>query len=75
MKPKRYAKKDSPLAAIGVTQAVYQLFAGPFVQSSSREKFSNQETRSPYPGICICSASELLDFGFENAEILHERED
>ena len=74
MKPKLYVE-NSPLAAIGVTRAIHQLFVSPLVQSSTREKSSNQEPSSPYPGICICSASELLDFGFENAEILHERED
>ena len=74
MKLKLYVE-NSPLAALGITDAVHQLFAGHFVQSSTREKSSNQEPRSPYPGICICSASELLDFGFQNAEILHGRED
>jgi hypothetical protein len=33
------------------------------------------ENKSPYPGINIGSASELLDFRFEETEILQERED
>jgi hypothetical protein len=74
MKPKSYVE-NSHLVARGITHAVHQLFAGSFVQTSAWEKAGNQEPRSPYPGITICSASELLDFGFENAEILHGKED
>ena len=33
------------------------------------------ENRSPYPGINIGSAYELLDFRFEDTEILQEREE
>jgi len=67
--------ENSHLAALGIAHAVHQLFAGSWAQSPAREKSSHQEPRSPYPGISICSASELLDFGFENAEILHGKED
>jgi hypothetical protein len=74
MKPKSYVE-NSHLVTLGITDAIHQLFAASFVQTSTLEKSANQEPRSPYPGISICSASELLDFGFENAEILHERED
>jgi hypothetical protein len=74
MKPKSYVE-NSHLVEPGVIGAVHQLFIGSLVQPSTREKSGNQEPRSPYPGIAICSASELLDFGFENAEILHGRED
>jgi hypothetical protein len=74
MKPKLDVE-NSHLAALGIARAVHQLIAGSWAQSSAREKSGHQEPRSPYPGISICSASELLDFGFENAEILHGRED
>ena len=33
------------------------------------------ESQSPYPGIYIGSASELLDFRFKETEILQEGED
>ena len=33
------------------------------------------ETKSPYPGINIGCGSELLDFRFEDTEILQEREE
>ena len=33
------------------------------------------ENQSPYPGIYIGSASELLDFRFKETEILQEGED
>ena len=74
MKPKLYVENFA-MTALGVAHAAHQLSAGSLIRSSSPQKSSAQESGSPYPGICICSASELLDFGFENAEILHERED
>jgi hypothetical protein len=33
------------------------------------------ENKSPYPGINIGTGSELLDFRFEDTEILQEREE
>jgi hypothetical protein len=33
------------------------------------------ENKSPYPGINVGYASELLDFRFEDTEILQEREE
>jgi hypothetical protein len=74
MKPQLYVKNFA-MTALGVADAAHQLSAGSLIRSSNTQKSSAQESDSPYPGICICSASELLDFGFENAEILHERED
>jgi len=73
MKPKLYVKNFA-MTALGVAHAAHQLSAG-FLIRSNPQKSSAQESDSPYPGICSCSASELLDFGFENAEILHGRED
>jgi hypothetical protein len=70
MKPKIYFE-NLAMTALGVARAAHELSTG----SSNPQKSSAQEPSSPYPGICICSGSELLDFGFENAEILQGRED
>jgi hypothetical protein len=74
MKPKLYVKNFA-MTALGGAHAAHQLSASSLIRSSNPQKSSAQESCSPYPGICICSASELLDFGFENAEILQGRED
>jgi hypothetical protein len=74
MKPILYVE-NSPLAAPGIAHAVHQPSAGAFVRFSGRQKTSNQESGRPYPGVSVCSARELLDFGFENAEILQGRDD
>jgi hypothetical protein len=74
MKPKSYVE-NSHRTAPGIIHVAHHLFAGSFAQSLTREKSGQREPGSPYPGISVCSASELLDFGFENAEILHGRED
>jgi len=73
MKPKLYVKNFA-MTALGVAHAAHQLSAG-FLIRSNPQKSSIQEPGGPYPGISLCSGSELLDSGFENAEILRGRED
>jgi hypothetical protein len=74
MKPKLYVG-NFDLAALGVAPSAHQLSAGFLTPSIDSRKSNSQEPSGPYPGICTRSASELLDFGFENTEILQERED
>jgi hypothetical protein len=74
MKPKLYVENIA-LTALGIAHATHPLFSGSSVRTSNPEKSSSQKPGSPYPGISFCSGSELLDSGFENAEILRERED
>jgi hypothetical protein len=71
MKP-NLSMKDQAITALGDFHSVHQQPPG----SMSRPARSNPSRReSPYLGICVSSASELLDFGFENAEILQGEED
>jgi hypothetical protein len=63
------------MTAPGVPCAAHPLSVNSLRQSSNSQKSGPQEPSGPYPGICISSASELLDFGFENTEILQGKED
>jgi hypothetical protein len=63
------------MATLGVARAAYQSSAGSLTRPPRSRKDSPEEQNGPYPGICICSASELLDFGFENTEFLQGKED
>ena len=72
MKPKLYVE-NLAMTALGIAHAPHHLFTGSLIRTS--QKSSIQEPGSPYPGITLCSGSELLDSGFENAEILRGRED
>jgi hypothetical protein len=74
MKPKIYVE-NLAMTALGIAHATHHLFSGSLTRNSNPEKFGSQEPGSPYPGISLCSGSELLDSGFENAEILRGRED
>jgi hypothetical protein len=44
-------------------------------RSTNPEPRGPAENKSPYPGISIGTGSELLDFRFEDTEILQEREE
>jgi hypothetical protein len=74
MKPKLYVENIA-MTALGIAHATHHLFSGSSIRPSNPQKSSSQEPDSPYPGISLCSGSELLDSGFENAEILRGRED
>jgi hypothetical protein len=74
MKPQLYVREFT-MTALGVPYAGHQLSVNCLRPSANSQESSPQEPSGPYPGICISSASELLDFGFENTEILQERED
>jgi hypothetical protein len=63
------------MTALGVPYAGHQLSVNCLRSSANPRNASPQEPSGPYPGICISSASELLDFGFENTEILQGKED
>jgi hypothetical protein len=69
MKPKLYVE-NLALTALGIAHAT-----GSLIRTSNPQKSSIQQPGGPYPGISLCSGSELLDSGFENAEILRGRED
>jgi hypothetical protein len=74
MKPE-LDSRNFPMTAFAVAAGTHQLSASSFIQSQDRPKSGARPASSPYPGICISSASELLDFGFENTQLLQERED
>jgi hypothetical protein len=74
MNPELYGK-NFPMTAFEVTGGTHQLHPSSFIQSQDRSKIGRREASSPYPGICISSASELLDFGFENTQLLQEKEE
>jgi hypothetical protein len=74
MKPKLYVENNA-LTGLGIAHATHPLFSGSSVPTSNPGKSRSQKSGSPYPGIAFCSGSELLDSGFENAEILRETED
>jgi hypothetical protein len=44
-------------------------------QAADRRPTGLPKNKSPYPGIHIGSGNELLDFRFEDTEILQEREE
>jgi hypothetical protein len=69
MKPKLYAR-SFVITIPGFPQPPEFLF--PHFQARSRKSrhAGTAENKSPYPGINIGSASELLDFRFEETEIL-----
>ena len=72
MKPTAYGRN---FTTDGPGQPGERLFPrSPFRPAMPRP--TNQpENKSPYPGIHIGSASELLDFRFEDTELLQEREE
>ena len=74
MKPKLYVE-NLALTALGIAHATHHLLSGSLIRTSNPQKSSIQEPGGPYPGISLCSGSELLDSGFDNAEILRGRED
>jgi hypothetical protein len=74
MKPKLYVENIA-ITALGIAHATHHLFSGPSIRTANPQKSGSQQPVSPYPGISLCSGSELLDSGFENAEILRGRED
>jgi hypothetical protein len=74
MKPKLYVENIA-MTALGIAHAIHPLFSGSSIRTSNPQKSSSPEPGCPYPGISLCSGSELLDSGFENAEILRGRED
>jgi len=69
MKPKFYGRSFA-ITVPGFPQPAERLFS----RFQSRPRNSRQagtaENKSPYPGINIGSASELLDFRFKETEIL-----
>jgi hypothetical protein len=74
MKPKLYVNHVA-ITAMGVAHAIHQLSTDSLIRSSSTQKASTRDSVSPYPGICLNSGSELLDSGFDNAEVLRGKED
>ena len=74
MKPKLYVE-NLAMTALGIAHATNHFFSGSLFRDSNPQKSSIQEPGGPYPGISLCSGSELLDSGFENAEVLRGRED
>jgi hypothetical protein len=50
-------------------------FAHPAPHSADQRPTGLLKNKSPYPGIHIGSGNELLDFRFEDTEILQEREE
>ncbi|HZC34667.1 MAG TPA: hypothetical protein VE242_03585 [Chthoniobacterales bacterium] len=74
MKPQPDVREFS-MTALGVPYVGHQLSVNSLRPSPNPQEPGPQKPGGPYPGICISSASELLDFGFENTEILREKED
>jgi hypothetical protein len=74
MKPELYGRSFA-LTVPGLPQPRECFF--PHFQPSPRTSrhAGGAENKSPYPGIYIGSASELLDFRFKETEILQEGED
>jgi hypothetical protein len=68
MKPKLYGRSFA-ITVPGFPQPIECLFPRPQPQPRNSRR-AGTENQSPYPGIHIGSASELLDFRFKETEIL-----
>jgi hypothetical protein len=69
MKPKLYGGSFA-ITAPGFPQPTEWLFPRCQTQPRNSRHAGTAENKSPYPGINIGSASELLDFRFKETEIL-----
>jgi hypothetical protein len=69
MKPKLYGRNFA-ITIPGFPQTAEFLFPHFQARPRSSRHAGTAENKSPYPGINIGSASELLDFRFEETEIL-----
>jgi hypothetical protein len=69
MKPKLYGRSLA-IAVPGFPQPTECLFSRFQLRPRNFQHAGTAENKSPYPGINIGSASELLDFRFEETEIL-----
>jgi hypothetical protein len=69
MKPKLYGRSFA-ITVPGFPQPAESLFPHPQPQPRNSQHTGTAENKSPYPGIDIGSASELLDFRFKETEIL-----
>ena len=69
MKPKIYGRNFA-ITIPGFPQAAEFLFPHFQARPRNSQHAGTAENKSPYPGINIGSASELLDFRFEETEIL-----
>jgi hypothetical protein len=58
-----------------MTDAAREFSAVSFPRLPPSRKRTAQEPGEPYPGIRVRCGSELLDFGFENTEILQGGDD
>jgi hypothetical protein len=69
MKPKLYGRSLA-ITVPGFPQPAECLFSRFRPRPRNSQHAGTAEDKSPYPGINIGSASELLDFRFEETEIL-----
>ena len=69
MKPKLYGRRFARTVP-GFPQPTECLFSRFQPRPRNSQHASTAEDKSPYPGINIGSASELLDFRFKETEIL-----
>jgi len=69
MKPKLYGRNFA-ITIPGFPQTAEFLFPHFQARPRNAQHAGTAENKSPYPGINIGSASELLDFRFEETEIL-----
>jgi len=69
MKPKLYGRRFARIVP-GFPQRRECLFSRLQTRPRNSQHAGTAEDQSPYPGINIGSASELLDFRFKETEIL-----